>query len=184
MSCKSFVEPQIIEICEKIHSQRDSKPIPGGSPPDWVLCLSLSGLCGSSRRFRGFEAHRMLEELRIRILVFEPWGSASNPFSVHRKIENPKMLRMKIRTSDFDVKKCSKRPRDPHNRIRLEKLCPKVVSDRQNAGRMTSKRRFWHFCPIIENRALNVNLKWSPWIREGSRRDPRPFKVFHPNRQF
>ena len=83
-------------------------------------------------------------------------GSASNPFFVHQKIENPKMLRMKFWTSDVDVKKWSKRPRDPHNRIRLEQLCPKVVSDRQNAGRMTSKRRFWHFCPIIENRALNV----------------------------
>ena len=86
------------------------------------------------------------------------WGSASNPFFVHRKIENPKMLRMKFWTSDFDVKKFSKRPWDPHNRIRLEKLCPKVVSDRQKAGRMTSKRRFWHFRPIRENRALNVNI--------------------------
>ena len=55
------------------------------------------------------------------------------------KIENPKMLRMKFWTSDFDVKKWSKRPRDPHNRIRLEKLCPKVVSDRQTVGRMPSK---------------------------------------------
>ena len=61
---------------------------------------------------------------------------------------------------------------------------PKVVSDRQNAGRMPSKRRFWHFRPIRENPGLNVNLKWSPWICEGSRRDPRPFKVFHPNRSF
>ena len=50
------------------------------------------------------------------------WGSASNPFFVHQKIENPKMLRMKFWTSDVDVKKWSKRPRDPHNRIRLEKL--------------------------------------------------------------
>ena len=30
------------------------------------------------------------------------------------------MLRIEFWTSDFDVKKCSKRPRDPHNRIRLE----------------------------------------------------------------
>ena len=96
----------------------------------------------------------MLFELRIRIL----WkANATNPFWGHQKIENPKMLRMKFWTSDFDVKKWSKRPWDPHNRIRLEKLCPKVVSDRQNAGRMTSKRRFWHFRPIIENPGLNVN---------------------------
>ena len=109
---------------------------------------------GFSRRLRGFEAHRMLFELRIRIL----WkANATNLFSGHQKIEKSKMLRIEFWTSDFDVKKCSKRPRDPHNQIRLEKLCPKVVSDRQNAGRMTSKRRFWHFRPIIENRALNVN---------------------------
>ena len=61
-----------------------TNPSRGGSPPDRVLCLSLSGF---SRSLRGFEAHRMLEELRIRILVFEPWGSASNPFFVHQKIE-------------------------------------------------------------------------------------------------
>ena len=67
------------------------------------------------------------------------------------------MLRMKFWTSEIDVKKCSKRPWDPHNRIRLEKLCPKVVSDRQNAGRMPSKRRFWHFRPIHENLGPNVN---------------------------
>ena len=51
-------------------------------------------------------------------------GSASNPFLVHQQIEKPKMLRMKFWTSDFDVKKWSRRPRDPHNRICLEKLCP------------------------------------------------------------
>ena len=116
---------------------------------------------GSSRRFRGFEAHRMLEELRIRIRVFEPWGSASNPFSGHKKIEKPKMLRMKFWTSDFDVKKWPKRPRDPHNRIRLEKLCPKVVSDRKMAGRMPSKRRFRDFRPIHKNQVLNVNFSQS-----------------------
>ena len=133
---------------------------------------------GSSRRFRGFEAHRMLEELRIRILVFEPWGSASNPFSVHRNIENPKMLRMKFWTSEHLVKKWSKWPRDPHNRIRFEKLCPKVVSDRQNAGRMTSKRRFWHFRPIIENRALNVNVSQfcHPPLSEGAHADPTTWR--------
>ena len=58
------------------------------------------------------------------------------------------------------------------------------IWDRQNAGQMTSKRRFLHFRPIMENLGLNVNLKWFPWIRQGSRRDPRPFKVFHPNRPF
>ena len=47
-------------------------------------------------------------------------GSASNPFLVHQKIENSKMLRMKFWTSNFDVKKWSKRPRDPHSRIRFE----------------------------------------------------------------
>ena len=77
---------------------------------------------------------------------------------MHQKVvENPEMFRIEFWTSDFDVKKWSKRPWDPHNRIRLEKLCPKVVSDRQNAGRMTSKQRFWHFRPIIENPGLNVN---------------------------
>ena len=60
--------------------------------------------------------------------VLNMWGSALNPFLVHQKIENSKMLRMKFWTSENLVKKWSKRPRDPHNRIRLEKLCPKVVS--------------------------------------------------------
>ena len=110
----------------------------------------------------------MLEELRIRILVFEPWGSASNPFSVHQKIEKSKMLRVKFWTSKKLVKKCSKWPQDPHNQIRLEKLCPKVVSDRQNAGRMTSKQWFWHFRPIIENQALNVNFYQSRALSEGA----------------
>ena len=94
------------------------------------------------------------------------WGSASNPFSGHQKIEKPKMLRIEFWTSENLVKKWSKPPRDPHNRIRLEKLCPKVVSDRQNAGRMTSKRRFWHFRPIRESRALNVNFpRIGPTVR-------------------
>ena len=90
-------------------------------------------------------------------------ANASNPCSVHQKIENSKMLRIKFWTSDFDVQKWSKRPLDPHNRILLEKLCPKVVSDCQNAGRMTSKRRFWHFRPIIENPGLNVNVSPQSW---------------------
>ena len=34
-------------------------------------------------------------------------GSASNPFFVHQKIENPKMLRMKFWTSDVDTSKSS-----------------------------------------------------------------------------
>ena len=59
------------------------------------------------------------------------------------------MLKIEFWTSDFDVKKWSKRPRDPHNRIRLEKLCPKVVSDRKMVGRMPSRRRFWDFLPMI-----------------------------------
>ena len=76
------------------------------------------------------------------------------------------MLRIEFWTSDNLVKKWSKRPRDPHNRIRLEKLCPKVVSDRQNAGRMPSKRRFWDFRPIRENPALNVNFsRIGPTVR-------------------
>ena len=95
---------------------------------------------------------------RTGIRGIEPgYANASNPFFVHQQIENTKMLKMKFWTSDFDVKKWSKWPWDPHNRIRLEKLCPKVVSDLQNAARMTSKRRFWDVCPIIENPALNVN---------------------------
>ena len=81
------------------------------------------------------------------------------------------MLRIEFWTSENLVKKWSKRPRDPQNRIRLEKLCPKVVSDRKMAGRMTSKRRFWHFRPIIENPALNVNdsLLSSFWGRLAGR---------------
>ena len=59
----------------------------------------------------------MLEELRIRIL---PKANASKPCSVHQKIENPKMLGMKFWMSEFEVAKCSKRPWDCHNRIRLE----------------------------------------------------------------
>ena len=77
---------------------------------------------------------------------------------VHQKIKKPKMLRMEFWTSEFDVPKWSKRPWDPHNRIRLEKLCPKVVSNRKMTARMTSKRRFWDFRPIHENQALNVNF--------------------------
>ena len=41
VSCKSFVEPQIIEICENIHAQRDIKPGPGGNPPG----KGLESLC-------------------------------------------------------------------------------------------------------------------------------------------
>ena len=73
------------------------------------------------------------------------------------------MLSIEFWTSDFDLKKLSKRPRDPHNRMRLEQLCPKVVSDRQNAGRMPSKQRFLHFRPIMENPGLNVNFSPKPW---------------------
>ena len=76
------------------------------------------------------------------------------------------MLRIEFWTSEKLVKKCSKRSRDPQNRIRLEKLRPKVVSDRKMAGRMPSKRGFWHFRPIRENRALNVNFsRIGPTVR-------------------
>ena len=68
------------------------------------------------------------------------YANASNRFLVHQQIENPNMLRMKFWTSDNLVKNWSTPPSDHHNRIRLEQLCPKVVSDRQNAGRMTSKQ--------------------------------------------
>ena len=91
---------------------------------------------------------------RIRTRVFKCVESVFGA----SKIENPKLLRIEFWTSKKNVKKCSKRPWDPHNRIRLEKLCPKVVSDHQNAGRMPSKQRFWHCRPIRENRALNVNF--------------------------
>ena len=83
---------------------------------------------------------------------------ASNLFWGHPKIENPKVLRIEFWTSEIDVKKLSKRPRDPHNRIRLEKLCPKVVSDRKMAGRMPSKRRLRDFRPMIEKSGRNVNV--------------------------
>ena len=52
----------------------------------------------------------MLFELRIRILMILWKANATNPFSVHQKIENPKVLRMKFWTSDFDVQKSPKRP--------------------------------------------------------------------------
>ena len=80
-----------------------------------------------------------------------------------KKSKNQKMPRIKFWTSDNLVEKWSKRPRDPHNRIRLEKLCPKVVTDRQNARRMTSKQRFWHFRLIMENPGLNVIFSPKPW---------------------
>ena len=100
---------------------------------------------------------------RTSIRGIEPgYTNASNLFLVHQKIENSKMLRMKFWTSDVDLKKWSKRPRDPHNGIRLEKLCPKVISDPQNAGGMPSKRRFLHFRPIMENLGLNVNFHPQP----------------------
>ena len=79
------------------------------------------------------------------------------------KNRKTQMLRMKFWTSESLVKKWSKRPWDPHSRIRLEKLCPKVVSDCQNAGRMPSKRRFLHFRPIMENPGLNVNFSPQSW---------------------
>ena len=82
-------------------------------------------------------------------------------FGGHHKIENPKMLKLDLWTSDFGINKLSKRPWDPHNQIRLEKLCPNVVSDRTIAGWMTSKRRFWHVRPIHENPTLNVRFSQS-----------------------
>ena len=87
------------------------------------------------------------------------YANASNPLWLHQQIEhNPNMLGMDFRTSEHLVKKLPNKSRDPHDRIHLQKLCPKVVSDRQNAGRMASKRRFQHFRPIIENPGLNVNF--------------------------
>ena len=91
--------------------------------------------CEASRLI---QAHRMLFELRMRILGYAKFAEYVESVLRASKIENPKILRMKFWTSHFDIKKCSKRPQDPHNWIRLEKQCPKVVSDRQNAGRITS----------------------------------------------
>ena len=77
---------------ESTRYPRDSKPIPGGFPPPGLGFMSLAEWI-FSRRLRGFEAHRMLFELRIWIL----WkANASNLFLVDQKIENPKMLRMKF----------------------------------------------------------------------------------------
>ena len=39
----------------------------------------------------------------------------------------------------------------------LKNFAQKWSADRQNAGRMTSKQRFWHFRPIHENPGPNVN---------------------------
>ena len=141
----------------------DSKPFPGGFPPgpDFMsrgYRVDSREDCEASRLIGCFSSSGFWNR------AFEPGcANASNPCFVHQKIENPKMLRMKFWTSDFDVEKWSKRPQDPQNRIRLEKLCPKVVSDRQNAGRMTSKRRFWHFCRIMENPGQNVKFSPQPW---------------------
>ena len=99
---------------------------------------------------------------KVASMVLNMWGSASNPFLVHQKIEKSKMLRIEFWTSDFDVEKCSKRPWDPHNRIRLEKLCPEVVSDRQKAGRMTSKSGQNGLGTLLIGFALkNYAQKWS-----------------------
>ena len=88
---------------ESTRYPRDIKPGAGGTPrKGFGVSRKPSGF---SRRLRGFEAHRMLEEPRIRILGY---SNASNPFLVHHKIENPKMLRMKFWTSEIDVKKWSK----------------------------------------------------------------------------
>ena len=56
--------------------QRETSP--RGFPLDKVLCLSLNGF---SRRLPGCEALRMLEELRIRILLFEIQGFGSGTVS-------------------------------------------------------------------------------------------------------
>ena len=130
-----------------IRSRRETKR--GGSPrPGLPFCFSRASDAGIHADVDDSNAERIDVEVLTRIRrVFE----ASNPFSVHQKVEKSEMFRMKFWTSENLVEKWSKRLRDHHNRIRLEKLCPKVVSDRQNAGRMPSKRRFLHFCPIIEN---------------------------------
>ena len=106
-----------------------------------IFELKLECLEGSDRSILMLSScSSTIEGIKSPCSALHMRGSASNPFLVHQKIENPKMLRIEFWTSENLVKKCPKRPRDPHNRIRLEKLCPKVVSDRQNAGRMTSKR--------------------------------------------
>ena len=147
----------IINICmnTSIRSPRETKGQPqAGEPPAGMVFVSRGLLMlvfmqmlmiptpkGSTSR----------SSTRIR-RVFE----ASNPFLGHQKIEKSKMLRIEFWTSDFDVKKWSKRPWDPHNRIRLEKLCPKVVSDLQNAGRMSSKQGFSDFRIFV--RSLRTRL--------------------------
>ena len=95
---------------------------------EWIL-EKFARLRGSSDAFRAQDS-----DPSIRTMVFkcvELVFGASN-------IENPEMLRIEFCTSEIMNKKWSKRPRDPHNRIRLEKLCPKVVAVRKTAGRMPS----------------------------------------------
>ena len=124
-----------------------------------IGCFSSSGF-GSEYSKRGIQMRRI---------------------SFWSKSENPKMLKIEFWLSENLVKKWSKRPWDPHNRIRLEKLCPKVVSNPKMAGRMTSKRRFWDVRPIIENPALNVNFAHSgtPPCRRGQMRGSRRIRFLH-----
>ena len=89
MSCKSFVEPQIIEICEKIHSQRDSKPIPGGFPPRTGFYVSRIP-SGFSQRFRGFAC------------------SSSSGFGSEYSIRGIQMRRIRFRdVKKSKIQKCS-----------------------------------------------------------------------------
>ena len=109
------------------HKNRSARnPTPKGGvrsleDTEWIL-EKIARLRGSSDAFRAQDSDPVESEC-----VETGFGAS----------KNRKMLRMKFWTSDVDVEKCSTRPRDPHNRIRLEKLCPEVVSDSQTAGRMT-----------------------------------------------
>ena len=111
------------------------KPDPGGDPlggvwsledTEWIL-EKIARLRGSSDAFRAQDSDPGVFKCVEYVL-----GASKN-----RKSENAQNAILNIRFCD--VKKWSKRPWDPHNGIRLEKLCPRVVSNRKMAGRMTSK---------------------------------------------
>ena len=75
---------------------------------------------------------------------------------VHQQIKNPKLFRMKLWTSEFDVKNTQN---DPGNLIfgfALKNYAQKW-SQIEKCWMDDLKTRVWHLRPIIENPGLNVN---------------------------
>ena len=116
VSCKSFVEPQIIEICEKIHSQRDIKPGPGGNPPgmgleslaEWVFS-KIARLRGSSEAFRAQDSDT---SIRFGVLkcVESVFGTSKN-----RKSENAQNRILDVRKFGPKVLKTTPGPSESNS---------------------------------------------------------------------